>query len=159
MLLDSLLSWRIFMYWLQVPLTSFLCRDSVPIVTVNAPVHSIRHSLKWNLFRLSSQRKPNCNNKTFWCHVTSFNIMASWPFQEWLYLTNSSITMPSSLKLKIRHDASQLLSSEIATSLKRKYCHFDEIFITGCTGSCQNDNFQCSQWWKFRQNGDIFVSV
>ena len=25
--------------------------------------------------------------------------------------------------------------------------HFDEIFITGCTGSW---NFRCSQWWKFR---------
>ena len=37
-------------------------------------------------------------------------------------------------------------------SLKRKCLHFDEIFITGCTGSCQNDNFQCSQWLKFRQN-------
>ena len=24
---------------------------------------------------------------------------------------------------------------------------------------CQNDNFQCSQWLKFRQNDDIFVSV
>ena len=44
-------------------------------------------------------------------------------------------------------------------SLKRKSLHFDEMFITGCTGSCQNDNFQCSQWWKFRQNDDIFVSV
>ena len=45
------------------------------------------------------------------------------------------------------------------TTLKRKSLHFDEMFITGCTGSCQNDNFQCSQWWKFRQNDDIFVSV
>ena len=44
-------------------------------------------------------------------------------------------------------------------TLKRKRLHFDEIFITGCTGSCQNDNFQCSQWLKFRQNDDIFVSV
>ena len=44
-------------------------------------------------------------------------------------------------------------------ALKRKSLHFDEMFITGCTGSCQNDNFQCSQWWKFRQNDDIFVSV
>ena len=44
-------------------------------------------------------------------------------------------------------------------TLKRKCLHFDEIFITGCTESCQNDNFQCSQWWKFRQNDDIFVSV
>ena len=46
-----------------------------------------------------------------------------------------------------------------ANSLKRKCLHFDEIFITGCTESCQNDNFQCSQWWKFHQNDDIFVSV
>ena len=44
-------------------------------------------------------------------------------------------------------------------TLKRKCLHFDEIFITGCTESCQNDNFQCSQWWKFHQNDDIFVSV
>ena len=51
-----------------------------------------------------------------------------------------------------------LIASSVAT-LKRKCLHFDEIFITGCTGSCQNDNFQCSQWLKFRQNDDIFVSV
>ena len=44
-------------------------------------------------------------------------------------------------------------------ALKRKCHHFDEIFITGCTESCQNDNFQCSQWRKFRQNDDISVSV
>ena len=43
--------------------------------------------------------------------------------------------------------------------LKRKCHHFDEIFITACIGSCQNDNFQCSQWWKYHQNDDIFVSV
>ena len=43
--------------------------------------------------------------------------------------------------------------------LKRKCRHFDEIFITGCTGSCHFDNFQCSQWWKFHQNEDISVSV
>ena len=47
----------------------------------------------------------------------------------------------------------------VAVTLKRKCCHFDEIFITGCTGSCQNDNFQCSQWWKFHQNNNISVSV
>ena len=31
--------------------------------------------------------------------------------------------------------------------------------MIGCTESCQNDNFQCSQWWKFNQNEDITVSV
>ena len=51
-----------------------------------------------------------------------------------------------------------LVLSKIPKTLKRKCCYFDEIFITGCIESCQNDNFQCSQWWKFRQN-DIFVSV
>ena len=44
-------------------------------------------------------------------------------------------------------------------SLKRKCRHFDEIFITGCTGSCHVDNFQCSQWWKFPQNEDVSVWV
>ena len=44
-------------------------------------------------------------------------------------------------------------------SLKRKCRHFDEILITGCTGSCHFDNFQCSQWRKFHQNEDISVSV
>ena len=37
------------------------------------------------------------------------------------------------------------------TSLKRK-CHFDDIFITGHTASCQNDSFQCSQWYKISSN-------
>ena len=44
-------------------------------------------------------------------------------------------------------------------SLKRKWPHFEEIFITVCIGSCKNDNFQRSQWWEFRQNGDILLSV
>ena len=46
----------------------------------------------------------------------------------------------------------------VCSSLKRQCLHFDEMFITGCTGSYQNDNFQCSQWRKFGQNDDIFVS-
>ena len=45
------------------------------------------------------------------------------------------------------------------TTLKQKCRHFDEIFITGCTGSCHFDNFQCSQWWTFHQNEDFSVSV
>ena len=44
------------------------------------------------------------------------------------------------------------------SSLNWKCCHFDIIFIIGFTGSCQNDNFQCNQWWKFHQN-DISVSA
>ena len=43
-------------------------------------------------------------------------------------------------------------------TLKPK-CHFHKIVITGWTGSCQHENFQCRQWWKFRQIGDIYVLV
>ena len=35
---------------------------------------------------------------------------------------------------------------------------FDDIFVARCIGYYQNDNFLCSQWWKFHQNG-ISVSV
>ena len=59
-------------------------------------------------------------------------------------------------KLKLSTHADKLLDR---LPLKRKCRHFDEIFITGCTGSCHFDNFQCSQWWKFHQNEDISVSV
>ena len=37
--------------------------------------------------------------------------------------------------------------------------HFDEILITGCTGSCHLDNFLCRQLWKFYKNYIISVSV
>ena len=44
-------------------------------------------------------------------------------------------------------------------SFTEKKCHhFDEIFIIDSTGSCQNDNFRCSQRWKFHQNDNIFTS-
>ena len=44
------------------------------------------------------------------------------------------------------------------SSRTRKCCHFDEIFITACTGSCQFDNPWCNRSRKVRQN-DISVSV
>ena len=34
----------------------------------------------------------------------------------------------------------------------------NKMFITGCTESCWNDNFQCCQWRTFCQH-DIYVSV
>ena len=49
----------------------------------------------------------------------------------------------------------QKLSTISPSPPKQQYCHFEEIFLTGCTGSCHFDNFQCSQWGKFHQNNDI----
>ena len=40
-------------------------------------------------------------------------------------------------------------------SLKWKYGHFGEIFVTGYSGSCHFDNFR--QWRKFHQNDSIIV--
>ena len=45
----------------------------------------------------------------------------------------------------------------LLSSLIRKCCDFDEIFITGCIVSCQNDNFQCNQWRIFHQNFHVCV--
>ena len=45
-------------------------------------------------------------------------------------------------------------------TLLKRICHyFDKIFITGGTGSCHFDNFQCNQWWKDHQNDNISHSV
>ena len=43
-------------------------------------------------------------------------------------------------------------------SLKPK-CHFDESFVSSCTGCCHVENFRCSQWRNFRQKGHMSVSV
>ena len=52
--------------------------------------------------------------------------------------------------LELTADTAQELCFNGA-SLKQKCCHFDGIFITGCTESCQNYNFQHSQWRKCHQ--------
>ena len=41
----------------------------------------------------------------------------------------------------------------------KKNGYTDEICIIGNTGSYPNDNFQCSQWRRFRQNADNSVLV
>ena len=56
-------------------------------------------------------------------------------------------------------DNKALLWTDGITTTKRKSRHVDEMFITGYTGSCHFDNFQCSHWLKFHQNEDISVSV
>ena len=43
-----------------------------------------------------------------------------------------------------------------AGSMRWKCCHFDESFITGRTGSCRNDNFQCSLRTKISSNWRYF---
>ena len=42
---------------------------------------------------------------------------------------------------------------------RKRKCHLDEIFVTGCTGSCHLNNFMCSQKRNFRHNVGISVSM
>ena len=44
-------------------------------------------------------------------------------------------------------------------SLKRKWMHSDNIVCTGCTGSCNFNNFQCIQWQKFHPKDDTLASL
>ena len=70
-----------------------------------------------------------------------------------LVASEVAITITSGATLKWKYHFDEIFITGCTGS-----CNFDEISITGCTGSCQIDNFQCSQWWKFHQN-DISISV
>ena len=81
-----------------------------------------------------------------------------WLYRKCFHLMTWSWSIPHQYQ-NVLWSLSILFVTVTSGTLKRKCHHFDEIFITGCTESCQNDNFQCSQWRKFRQNDDISVSV
>ena len=51
------------------------------------------------------------------------------------------------------------LCFRIAHAPKRQCLRLVEILVAGCTGGCENDNFQCSRWWEFRRSDDVFVLV
>ena len=73
---------------------------------------------------------------------------------QWNFNRNSNIFIQENTLENVVCEMAAILSR--AQCVKRKRCcHLNEICITGCTGSCQNDNFQCSQWWKFRENDVI----
>ena len=59
------------------------------------------------------------------------------------------------ISLAIFNDVIWYCNIKKSPTLKRKR-HFDEINVIE---SCQDDNFQCNQWQKFRQNDDISVSM
>ena len=68
----------------------------------------------------------------------------TWLQQVQYYIINES---PGPEKILVT-DKDRVDYGLVLVTLKWKCCHFDEIFITGCNGSCQKDNFWCSQWWK-----------
>ena len=95
------------------------------------------------------------------CPVSFSHIMSCWCPHEVIFLIFFKLVSLALRQSWLRQSQDYLVSSIVIRgmwhTLKRKCCNFDEIFITGCTESCHFDNFQCSQWWKFRQNYNIFV--
>ena len=69
---------------------------------------------------------------------------------QWIWTQNTKHSIRWFSKCHLQN-GDHFVSSQCPT-LKRNWCHIDGIFITGCTGRCNFDNFQCSQWWNFRQN-------
>ena len=69
------------------------------------------------------------------------------------YEGNSHVTyefpphMTSDVEAIPRHNAffDRLISTMVFFTMKREW-HFDELFVTNCTGNCKFDNVCCSQW-------------
>ena len=107
------------------------------------------HRVRWWVVHIPTARAWTWRDRiiALWCHTSqSVHRVVSNHY--------------GTLKNKIFTHLNKCYKCEIIVfTLKQKCCHFDKIFITDCTGSCQNDNFQCSRWWKFQQNDNISVSV
>ena len=107
-------------------------------------------------WRHQAINRCNDDSSPIWCisaHFSSNTYL--WKINTWKQLHLK--TMPVTCQVSQNTGEKRVIVN--LSTLKRKCRHFDEILITGCTGSCHFDNFQCSQWWKFHQNEDISVSV
>ena len=107
----------------------------------------------------------NTKSKYFLCFSSRPAVVTAQSFEARCWAKNEYVVGAAPTPLCMRGMYNDALPNDVIgpsssmTTLKQKCRHFDEILITGCTGSCHFDNFQCSQWWKFRQNEDISVSV
>ena len=74
-----------------------------------------------------------------------------------IYHSNGDVTWEP---WRCRSPLTRLFVSQLTSKIHQRSTFTEtEIFITGCTRSCHFGNFQCSQWWTFHQNYDIFVSA
>ena len=97
-----------------------------------------------------------------WVHIHGLISFCCWSF--WLHVGHpcpelerlSGWVSWSSLetlraRFNVSSDDHDSHLDDLSVSVKRK-CRHIVIFLAGWTNSCQNDNFLCSQWRKFRQN-------
>ena len=71
------------------------------------------------------------------------------------YLGQSDIVCVS---MKLIPMAIKRETANNAPHTRKRKCRFYEIFVTGCTWSCQIDNLRSGRWWKFRRD-KVFVEM
>ena len=119
-----------------------------------------RHSRRMRnpQFYVSGERPMTWDMMTSWKRFPHY-----WPFVWGVYWSLENFpkkgpviqgALEQTVKLPVKWDALTLIWHHCNEEHLINCCHTDTTFITG-TGSCQNDNFWCSQWWKFHQNGGI----
>ena len=152
------------------------CNDWVGLVVAHDDVIKWKHFLRyWPFLRGIRRSQVNSLHKGQWRGASMFSLICAWT-NSWANNGDAGdlrrhhahydvivMRYPLWHQASISSPSAKLvllwMSLFNAHTLKRKCCHFDEILITDCTESCHFDNFRCSQWWKFRQNDDISVSV
>ena len=124
---------------------------------------------RWSLIAFTIWHKLlNRSTTHVWNHT--FKLTATSPWDQWVNIFKPHYI---SLKSKSHHNDSLVVmissgssnfsshplqwNGKVIILMKWRSHHFDEIFVTGSSKSCQNDNFCCSQWWKFHQNDGISV--
>ena len=107
----------------------------------HSSTHFLTHLVSW-LSKYDEVLK-RCN--VFKCHPT-------------LFLTARDASSISFTSDKLGRTIYNMQYPKLSHPRKRK-CHLDEIFVTGCTGSCHLNNFKCSQKRNFRHNVGISVSM
>ena len=103
------------------------------------------------------QERHNCSLIATCCPKS----LTTWHFVQKLVQANKKKTHQSSTFVSGDqcHDGTVAHTHWVGNTLKWNYCYFDEIFITGCTGSCHFDNLRCSQWLKLHFHSSVSAKV
>ena len=129
------------------------------IVSFLIPTTLITH-LEWfhivATIELPSIRDDHCIKEYYLCHNVTISVSFTFSTEaKKLYIPEAM------LKFFAFHYFLYfaIVTHTIIPALKWKWHHLTNFFVAGCTGSCQNDYFQCSQWWLFHPNDNNFVSI
>ena len=85
-----------------------------------------------------------------------------------LFVHYTDLSLSSLCKIAWRHWTCQMLVLYILSSVCLRYritflwkrkCHFEEIFVTGCTRSCLFENVGCSPYRKFVKMSSLFQCI